>query len=248
MWWTKTKEIFRRFLTWVKPHWVEAISTFVIAFFTIALFSITSDQRDIADTANQILAQQSKILDRQLITGSRAWVAPIRAEYAAPGELRPNDLMQVKLFIRNPGNEPARNVIHSMNYDVVTVPKNSHGQVWFEEKWSENKTCIPASSPPPPDSPLMIFYPSGDGDPDTIILNTFTGPGLPASFFWPVNLRERPHQTVFVEGCFSYRTAGIDAWSKYCFYAHPEPSKRPDKWRLESCQRGNDADRPDGEK
>lgn len=223
------------------PTWVEAVSAAVIAVVTIALLLVTCEQRKIADITNKILDRQSEILDRQLITGSRAWVAPIRAEYDAPSELRPNNLMTIKLFIRNPGNEPARKVIHRMNYGTVTVPKNSHDQVWFEEKWRENKTCVPPNSPTRPDEPLMIFHPSGESEPDTIILNTFTGAGLPASFFWPVNLRERSHQTVFVEGCFSYRTAGIDAWSKYCFYAHPETGKRPDKWRLETCQRGNDA-------
>jgi hypothetical protein len=126
----------------------------------------------------------------QFKRSQRAWLAPVAAKIG--GELSPGGLADIEITVENSGNDVAVNVLHRGIGKIISVPKNSHGKMWFEAGFPENKTCDlnPGASIDP-----FVVYPGRVKEPDIFVAHTLTGGRngvVPKSLFEPVDLSVRP--------------------------------------------------------
>ena len=46
-------------------------------------------------------------------------------------------------------------------------------------------------------------------------------------------------EVLYIEGCFAYRSAGVERKTGYCYMLVPEEGVAPEKWAFAHCLRGN---------
>jgi hypothetical protein len=161
----------------------------------------------------------------------RAWVAPIHAELDwQHGPFAIGSRLNTIVHYGNLGKEPATWFVGMQKPKVFLSPPNNELQSWsttFTPDRIEG-ICSKVSS----SKEGVVVYPSGPRDYDfgsstdelPITADIITG-----------------KQILYIEGCFAYRTVGVEHKSQYCFMLVPKPGDLKD-WKFADCIRGNSAD------
>jgi hypothetical protein len=207
-----------------------ALFTAILALATIALF--VSGERNVdvarkaADTASDALT-----------ANTRAWVAPSFMVLNTPVENGPPISFQIHLV--NHGKEPALNVTWSHKYYLIPYIANGSN---YKEELDPNSACdsldiIEGSG--------AVIYPTG-----------------PTNFWLPLEIPDTPdnrkivtavvarQNSLVIDGCIAYRTAGKSHKSWFRFFLRDVPGQSfvekdgnfVPNWMFNSMLTGNGAD------
>jgi hypothetical protein len=183
-----------------------------------------AESRRLADAANKSanLAEAA----------SRAWVAPIRFEFAHPNDA--TDPLKVRVVIQNVGREPARALTHKLGTAFIESPSLPVAQ-WGElPEWMSNASLEPHELCKSIESATnySVLYPSN--------IYTLTLDIPITSTPLPVEEIEAKQTVYFVGGCFSYVSLGRRRYTTFC--ALLNPAGHGDKfteWAFSACPKGN---------
>jgi len=213
-------------------RWTKALArwTAALSIFTALLFGVTgvlgyltiADARRNADeqTAN---TQKSYALTRDaMIATSRAWISPTNVQLPA-GRLVKDQPFVVEIDYTNTGREPATEALLSYTVFLAANPGSGLDQVNKAQA-----SCFGSAA-----TGADVVYPAfGLGN------NTASATlSLPASF--ATDQAASGSQTLFVTGCFTYKSFAILRHSAFCYYYDAALSK-PE--RLNICAAGEAAD------
>jgi hypothetical protein len=184
-----------------------------------------AESRRLADAANKSanLAEAA----------SRAWVAPIRFEFAHPNDA--TDPLKVHVVIQNVGREPARELTHKLGTAFIESPSLPVAQWGDLPEWASNASLEPRELCKSVESSTnySVLYPS------TIYTLTLDIPITSNPL--PVQEIEAKQTVYFVGGCFSYISLGRRRYTTFC--AMLDPAGHGDKfteWTFSVCPKGND--------
>ena len=207
---------------------VTIILLFVTVFFTYKTWKTFEGQLEEMRKVYKPIEDQAKVAQETLIASSRGWIAPRAAQIA--GRLEKGRPIDVVVHYENPGREPAQNVIHVINGNVIADPALLAPDKLATLQFPENRLC---DVPTPSEGEGMIAFPSVQGY--DVHLSIFSKEGTPQAVL-------EGNESFFIEGCFLYRTLGAVHHSSYCMYLDPNKTKPPEQWLFKFCINGNRAD------
>jgi hypothetical protein len=157
------------------------------------------------------------------IEANRAWIAPIAAEFAEEPKAEAHWIVRIKFH--NVGRDPALGTVWKL--DGVSIPGSSAGVETGAIGVPPNQTCSGLS--PPKDG--RSAFPDHEYTTDY----TFTSGHL----LDKVSVLNN-ETTLFMHGCFAYKTFAEPHTTEFCFYA-ALPNKAIDHWHWNFCPGGNSA-------
>jgi hypothetical protein len=184
-----------------------------------------AESRRLADAANKSanLAEAS----------ARAWVAPIKFEFAHPTDTK--DPLKVRVGILNVGKEPARAFEHytAVGYIVSpTLPADSWSQL---PEWKTNSFLQEPQTMckrPSDAGQQIVLYPSA---------NFGIKLEIPITTQLPVDDIEQGRTVYFVMGCLIYESVKRIRYSTFCYFANPvNQGSNLAEWSFVPCPIGND--------
>jgi hypothetical protein len=184
-----------------------------------------AESRRLADAANKSanLAEAA----------SRAWVAPIRFEFAHPAD--GTDPLKVRIAIQNVGREPARALTHKLGTAFIESPSLPVAQWGDLPEWMSNISLEPSELCKSVEEAAnySVLYPSNTS---AFLLDIpITSNPL------PIEEIKNKRRVYIIGGCFSYLSLGRRRYTTFC--AFPNPAGHGDKieeWAFSACPKGND--------
>jgi hypothetical protein len=165
-------------------------------------------------------------------SAARAWVAPIRFEFAHPTDAA--DPLKVRVAIQNVGREPARALTHYLGTGVINSPSLPVAQ-WSElPDWAGSTFLEPHEicKALKESANYAAIYPSTSS---SFLFD------IPIVSQLPVDEIEHKRTVYFVGGCFSYESLHRRRYTTFC--AFPNPEGHGDnfaEWPFSACPKGND--------
>lgn len=169
-------------------------------------------------------SSQAETARKSLVATQRAWIGPTMARMDAKPTVGQD--LQVIATYRNTGQEPARNVRWTWNYEVIGV-RDLVGGAMIAQMRKGTSACLLIGER----SNGTVVYPSAGATSQELVL-TITGDKIDEE------LVSGAKYFVF-RGCFAYRTADEVRHSAFCFYQGGQSMPTD---HLAVCPEGNYAD------
>jgi hypothetical protein len=196
---------------------ITAISTILLVGATISLAVITNNT--------------NKTQNKTLVTSTRAWLAPAQAEMESKSI--PTGKLDFSIQYGNVGKEPALGFVAQEDIDFVVAPNSTQSLYAIFPKSTLKDVCARTHAV----DGAGTIYPSGLRDYTYFVYATAASSQLPI-----ISDVVNGTKSVFIHGCFAYKTFGVESKSEYCFLRLPkvDPDTKAITFRFVRCPYGND--------
>ena len=162
----------------------------------------------------------------QLVSGNRAWLTPQEMAFEQPAKsgdpiLLKGRLSVVLLKLENVGNEPARNVVHSIEVRTVT-PQQYTDTEFMARSFGKNMGGANCSAVTPSERGVTVFPKTSHG----------------------VRIRIEPQDVnkiidgtkfLVLSGCFAYIAMNEIRRTGFCRFFDPTDNGPPETWKPSIC-------------